>query len=112
MRRKLTGTTNMRLFKRDTTVSNTSSLRSMVLEDGSLVDITTEVNALGSVCPGPQLKAMKAMAEAISGDIESIKIDNPNSLETVIPMCDNWGATHLGTFEEGHSWSVLLQKND
>ena len=83
----------------------------VTLEDGTIVHITKEVNAIGSTCPGPQLKTLKAMGEAVSGDVVSIRIDNPDSLETIVPISSNLGATYLGTLKEGRSWRVLLQKN-
>ena len=52
------------------------------------------------------------MGEAVPGDVVSIRIDNPDSLETVVPMSNDLGATHLGTLNEGRSWRVLLQKNE
>ena len=85
---------------------------SVTLEDGTIVHITKEVNAIGSTCPGPQLKTLKAMGEAVSGDVVSIRIDNPDSLETVVPMYSDLGASHLGALTEGRSWHVLLKKNE
>jgi|TARA_B100001971_G_C17937777_1_gene406045 TusA-related sulfurtransferase len=52
------------------------------------------------------------MGEAVPGDVVSIRIDNPDSLETVVPMSSDLGVTHLGTLTEGRSWRVLLQKNE
>ena len=52
------------------------------------------------------------MGEAVPGDVVSIRIDNPDSLETVVPMSSDLGATHLGALNEGRSWRVLLQKNE
>ena len=51
------------------------------------------------------------MGDAVPGDVVSIRIDNPDSLETVVPMSSDLGVTHLGTLTEGRSWRVLLQKN-
>ena len=103
----------MGLFKKNAaaTVIDTVQPGLVTLEDGTIVHITKEVNAIGSTCPGPQLKTLKAMGEAVSGDVVSIRIDNPASLETVVPMCGDLGATHLGTLIEDRSWRVLLQKN-
>ena len=101
----------MGLFKKSAAVTDTVQPGLVTLEDGTIVHITKEVNAIGT-CPGPQLKTLKAMGEAVPGDVVSIRIDNPDSLETVVPMSSDLGATHLGTLNEGRSWRVLLQKNE
>ena len=104
----------MGLFKKNVaaTVTETVQPGLVTLEDGTIVHITKEVNAIGSTCPGPQLKTLKAIGEAVSGDVVSIRIDNPDALETVVPISSDLGATHLGTLNEGRSWRVLLQKNE
>ena len=105
----------MGLFKKSAaaTVTDTVQPGLVTLEDGTIVHITKEVNAIGSTpARGPQLKTLKAMGEAVPGDVVSIRIDNPDSLETVVPMSSDLGATHLGTLNEGRSWRVLLQKNE
>ena len=104
----------MGLFKKNAaaTVIDTVQPSLVTLEDGTIVHITKEVNAIDSTCPGPQLKTLKAMGEAVSGDVVSIRIDNPDALETVVPISSDLGATHLGTLNEGRSWRVLLQKNE
>ena len=102
----------MGLFKKSAaaTVTDTVQPGLVTLEDGTIVHITKEVNAIGSTLP--QLKTLKAMGEAVPGDVVSIRIDNPDSLETVVPMSNDLGATYLGTLNEGRSWRVLLQKNE
>ena len=104
----------MGLFKKSAaaTVTDTVQPGLVTLEDGTIVHITKEVNVIGSTCSGPQLKTLEAMGEVVSGDVVSIRIDNPDSLETVVPMSSDLGATHLGALTEGRSWRVLLQKNE
>ena len=85
---------------------------SAILDDGTRINITREINAIGSVCPGPQLKVMKAMGESSPGDVVSVHIDTPMALETVVPMCGQIGATHLGTVQNNRSWCVFLQKDE
>ena len=103
----------MGLFKKSAAVTDTVQPSLVTLEDGTIVHITKKVNAIGRAPrPGPQLKTLKAMGEAVPGDVVSIRIDNPDSLETVVPMSSDLGATHLGTLNEGRSWRVLLQKNE
>ena len=104
----------MGLFKKSAAATVTDTVQSglVALKDGTIVHITKEVNAIGSTCPGPQLKTLRAMGEAVPGEVVSIRIDNPDSLETVVPMSGDLGATHLGTLNEGRSWRVLLQKNE
>ena len=59
----------MGLFKKSAaaTVTDTVQPGLVTLEDGTIVHITKEVNAIGSTCPGPQLKTLKAMGEAVPG---------------------------------------------
>ena len=98
----------MGLFKKSAAVTDTVQPGLVTLEDGTIVHVTKEVNAIGSTCPGPQLKTLKAMGEAVPGDVVSIRIDNPDSLETVVPMSNDLGATYLGALNEGRSWRGLL----
>ena len=105
----------MGLFKKNAaaTVIDTVQPGLVTLEDGTIVHITKEVNAIGRhPARAPQLKTLKAIGEAVSGDVVSIRIDNPDALETVVPISSDLGATHLGTLNEGRSWRVLLQKNE
>ena len=102
----------MGLFKKSAAVTDTVQPGLVTLKDGTIVHITKELNAIGSTLPGAQLKTLKVMGEAVPGDVVWIRIDNPDSLETVVPMSSDLGATHLGTLNEGRSWRVLLQKNE
>ena len=102
----------MGLFKKSAaaTVTDTVQPGLVTLEDGTIVHITKEVNAIGSTCPGPQLKTLKAMGEAVPGDVVSIRIDNPDSLETVVPMSNDLGANLFGYPKRGEELARIAAK--
>ena len=50
------------------------------------------------------------MNSANEGDIVSVLIDNPTSMEAMPPMCPEIGATHLETLKQDRAWQVLLKK--
>ncbi|MBT3707356.1 MAG: sulfurtransferase TusA family protein [Proteobacteria bacterium] len=102
----------MGLFSKKKTDNETSSggQSPVALSDGSQVQVSTTVDCLGDSCPRPQLMTRKAMSSANEGDVVSVLIDNPTSMEAIPPMCPEIGATHLETLKQDRAWQVLLKK--
>ena len=53
----------------------------------------------------------KSLANAASGDVIEIKIDNPTSMESIPPMMAELNSTHLDTLKEDRYWRVFVRKN-
>ncbi|HCA26481.1 MAG TPA: sulfurtransferase TusA family protein [Betaproteobacteria bacterium] len=82
----------------------------ITLEDGHVVEAAESVDCLGDSCPRPQLLTKKALAQAASGVVIEVKIDNPTSLEAVIAMIPDFSGAHLGTIKGNRGWQVIVRK--
>lgn len=101
----------MGLFKsRDKKSDSVSADNTVTLSNGQSYTITTAVDCLGDSCPRPQLMTKKAVKNAGSGEVLSVLVDNPTSMEALPPMCDGMGATHLETVSGAKGWQVYIQK--
>lgn len=83
----------------------------VTLSSGDTISIANAVDCLGDSCPRPQLMTKKAVTNASSGEVVSIAVDNPTSMEALPPMCAALGATHLETVAGNKGWHVYIQKN-
>lgn len=83
----------------------------VTLSNGQTVKIARQVDCLGCSCPRPQLLTKKAVADAASGDVIEVTLDNPSSVEALPPMCDELDATHLETIKYSGGWRVYIQKD-
>lgn len=83
----------------------------VTLSDGQTISVSTSVDCLGDSCPRPQLMTKKAVSKAGSGDVVSVLVDNPTSMEALPPMCDGMDAVHLETLSDQRGWQVLIRKN-
>lgn len=79
--------------------------------DGATHVVARQIDCLGDSCPRPQLMTKKAIGQAATGDVVEVLVDNPSSVEALPPMCDEIGATHLGTVKAEHCWRVYLRKD-
>jgi len=100
----------MGLFKSRDKKSEGATDNTVTLSDGQTYTIAKSVDCLGDSCPRPQLMTKKAMKEAGSGEVLSVLVDNPTSMESLPPMCDGLGATHLETVAGNKGWKVYIQK--
>lgn len=79
--------------------------------NGTVYAVARVVDCLGDSCPRPQLKTKKAMAEAASGQVIEVRIDNPTSMEAIAPMMPEAKGTFLGTVKTDRFWRVIVQRN-
>ena len=103
----------MGLFSRDKDKkSNTDqSAGNISLSNGETLTISQVIDCLGDSCPRPQLMTKKAMAQAASGDVIEVKIDNPTSMEAIPPMMPELNGSHLETIKKDRYWQVIVRKN-
>lgn len=103
----------MGLFSRNKDKGNGdgSAGSSVILSNGSTVEISQIIDCLGDSCPRPQLMTKKAMSKATSGDVIEVRIDNPTSMEAIPPMMPELEGTHLETIKTDRYWQVIVQKN-
>ncbi len=50
-----------------------------------------QLDVCGYSCPHPQVYTKKALQKMESGDVLTLRFDNPSSGESIIAMCDNEG---------------------
>jgi tRNA 2-thiouridine synthesizing protein A len=102
----------MGLFSSGKNKSDTNDANvTVTLSDGQTVSVSTSVDCLGDSCPRPQLMTKKAVSKAGSGDVVSVLVDNPTSMEALPPMCDGMDAVHLETLPDQRGWQVIIRKN-
>ncbi|MDZ7663312.1 sulfurtransferase TusA family protein [Thiohalophilus sp.] len=101
----------MGLFSKKNETAATEAGSSVTLEDGSTVEVSRVVDALGDSCPRPQLKTKKALKESDPGMVIEVRIDNPTSMAAIPPMMPEVKSTHLGTVKDGRYWRVIVRKN-
>ncbi len=73
-------------------------------EGDYLLDVT------GYVCPHPQMYTKKVMGKLGSGDVLTLKFDNPSSGESIIAMCEAEGNDLLERVEDGGSFFWKIRK--
>ncbi|MGM0412323.1 MAG: sulfurtransferase TusA family protein [Pseudomonadota bacterium] len=49
------------------------------------------LDVCGYVCPHPQMYTKKALQKMGSGDVLTLKFDNPSSGESIVAMCESEG---------------------
>jgi len=84
---------------------------SVTLESGQTLALAQVVDCLGDSCPRPQLMTKKSLAQAASGDVIEVRIDNPTSLEAVVAMIPDLGGTLLETLKGSRGWSVVIRRD-
>lgn len=84
---------------------------SVILSNGETVTINQVIDCLGDSCPRPQLMTKKAMAQAATGDVIEVRIDNPTSMEAIPPMMPELNGSHLETIKADRYWQVIVRKN-
>ncbi len=103
----------MGLFGRDKDkkITTDQSAGNITLSNGDTLAINQVIDCLGDSCPRPQLMTKKAMAQAASGDVIEVKIDNSTSMEAIPPMMGELNGTHLETIKKDRYWQVIVRKN-
>ena len=103
----------MGLFNRNKDKNDNAgqSSGSITLSNGETLAISKVIDCLGDSCPRPQLMTKKAMANAATGDVIEVRIDNPTSMEAIPPMMPELNGTHLETIKTDRFWQVIVRKN-
>lgn len=102
----------MGLFNRKNDTPAAAAAGSTVtLADGQCYTIGRIVDVLGDSCPRPQLMTKKALAEAVSGTVIEVLIDNPTSMEAIPTIMGTTNGTYLGTLKAERHWRVFVRRN-
>ena len=103
----------MGLFSRKTKKDDfqQANLPEVTLSDGVSHQLAQQVDCTGYSCPRPQMMTKKAVNVAQTNDVVEIIVDNPSSMEAVLPMGPQIGATHLETKTDNNSWKIYFRKD-
>jgi tRNA 2-thiouridine synthesizing protein A len=69
-----------------------------------------ELDARGLNCPLPILKAKKALAEMVSGDVLRVLATDPGSVRDFTAFCKQTGNELLETLEVGDEFEYFLKR--
>jgi len=75
------------------------------MDDGNYtLDVT------GYVCPHPQMYTKKAMEKLQSGEVLTLRFDNPSSGESILSMCESAGNEVLERHDADGTFVWTIQK--
>ena len=84
--------------------------RRVELPEVGEVTVVYTVNCIGDSCPRPQLLTLRALDEAVDGEVVELISDNPASVETISALMLVADGQHLATLRNGDVWEIYLQK--
>ncbi len=100
----------MGLFGKKKSSESEDSSGSVTLENGESIALKSTVDCIGDSCPRPQLMTKSALGKITSGDVISILVDNPTSMEALPAIVTENGGEHIGTIREGRHWQVVARR--